>query len=267
MKVETSLIYLDEIIELTRLCILSGKVKNKENPVSAILIGGSETGKSEMINIFRDLDNTMIANDLSGRMIIDHIAPKVLNEGKTHILIPDFIKVLSHGKKVTQNCITMLNIATQEGLDNIVFYGLQKQFPKIVKFGVITAVTKEAYYVRKRYWEKIGFISRLMPISYEYSEATKRRIHEHIARGSPKHIIELSKKRPRKIEIPEIYANQIKAVSVAKSPFSTGFRLHKQLRVIAQTNALLNDRNVVNKEDIDKLLDYTKYIGTVFYEI
>jgi len=259
--------YLDEIIELTRLCILSGKVRNKENPVSAILIGTSETGKSEIINIFRDLDNTIIANDLSGRMVVDYLAPKILNEGKTHVLIPDFIKVLSHGKKVTQNCITMLNIATQEGLDNIVFYGLQKEFPKPVKFGVITAVTQEAYKVRKKYWEKIGFISRLMPISFTYSEATKRRIHEHIAKGSPKHYIELTKGKPRKIEIPKQYAEQIKVTSIAKSPFSTGFRLHKQLRLLAQTNALLNDRNTVNKEDIDKLLDYAKYIGTIFYEI
>ena len=95
-----------------------------------------------------DLKSVIWANDLSAHVIVDEIAPLV-EKGKTHILIPDLLKVLGHQKMVTRNTMTMLNSIMEEGLKNVMFYGTRKEFPQPVRCGVIAAITQDAYRVRE----------------------------------------------------------------------------------------------------------------------
>jgi hypothetical protein len=50
---------------------------------------------------------------------------------------------------VVRNTMTMLNAGMEEGLKNVMFYGTRKEFKEPVRFGVIAAITRDAYMARE----------------------------------------------------------------------------------------------------------------------
>ncbi len=109
----------EDLIKLVNLTILAGRVKNAK-PISMLLIGDTETGKTQILEVFMNLKSIIWANDLSAKIIVDEVAP-LAEKGKAHILIPDLLKVLSHQKVVARNTVTMLNSIMEEGLKNVMF--------------------------------------------------------------------------------------------------------------------------------------------------
>lgn len=164
MKISTRLIGVDDLIKIVNLTLLSGRVKNAR-PVSILLVSDTEMGKTQILEVFMNLKPVIWANDLSAHVIVDEIAPEV-EKGKTHILVPDLLKVLGHQKMVTRNTMTMLNSIMEEGLKNVMFYGTRRDFKKPVRCGVIAAITREAYTAREKYWNSIGFVGRCIPVSF-----------------------------------------------------------------------------------------------------
>jgi len=255
LKVPTRLIEVDDLIKLVNLALLTGRVKNAK-PFSMLLIADTETGKTQILEVFMNLKSIIWANDLSAKIIVDVVAPLV-EKGVTHILIPDLLKILSHQKVVVKNTITMLNSLMEEGLKSVMFYGTQKEFKQPVRCGVIAAITRPAFRAREQYWKDIGFVGRCMLVSFSYSDATKLKIHEHIRKGFPAKtrfmnfdsrlisskssiltLVEITTGRPTRVEIQAKIARRVQDLAVAKTPFSTGFRIHKQLRALVQAHAL-----------------------------
>ena len=206
------------------------------------------------------------ANDLSAHVIVDEVAPQV-EKGKTHILIPDLLKVLGHQRVVTRNTMTMLNSIMEEGLKNVMFYGTRKEFPHPVRCGVITAITRDAYNAREKHWKSIGFVGRCLIVSFSYSEKTKVKIHEHIRNGFPAKTIAVITGRPTTVEIPKHIAEKIQDLAIARTPFRTGFRLHKQLRSLLQAHALYFGGSKVRNEDFEEIRRLSKFMNVDFNEI
>jgi len=200
------------------------------------------------------------------RVIVDEIAPAI-EKGKTHILIPDFLKVLGHQKMVTRNTMTMLNPIMEEGLKNVMFYGTRKEFKEPVRCGIIAALTKDAYNSREKYWSSIGFVGRCIPVSYSYSTATKLKIHEHIRKGFPPKMIDIITGRRTKVEIPSNVAEKVQSLAISRTPFSTGFRLHKQLRSLVQAQALYSGRSKVKMDDFQEIRRLAKFMNLNFRKI
>lgn len=265
MKISTRLIEVDDLIKLVNLAILTGRVKNAR-PVSMLLLGDTETGKTQILEVFMSLKPVIWANDLSAHVIVDEVAPQV-EKGKTHILIPDLLKVLGHQKVVTRNTMTMLNAIMEEGLKNVMFYGTRKEFSYPVRCGVIAAITKDGYTARERHWKSIGFVGRCIPVSYSYSEETKSKIHEHIRKGFPTKMIEIITGRPMNGEIPSKIAEKLQDLAIARTPFSTGFRLHKQLRALVQAHTLYCGRSKVKVEDFEEIRRLSKFMNLDYHQI
>jgi hypothetical protein len=265
LKAQTRLINVDDLIKLVNLAILTGRVKNAK-PVSMLLIGDTETGKTQILEVFMNLGPVIWANDLSAHVIVDEVAPEV-EKGRTHILIPDLLKVLGHQKMVTRNTMTMLNAIMEEGLKNVMFYGTRKEFSQPVRCGAIAAITRDAYRARERYWSGIGFVGRCIPVSFSYSKATKLRIHEHIRKGFPSKMIEIVKGKPTVVDIPSKIAEKIQRLAIAKTPFSTGFRIHKQLRALVQAHALYSGRAKVEMDDFEEIKRLSKFLNLNFSKI
>jgi hypothetical protein len=240
-------------------------VKNAKS-VSMLLIGDTETGKTQILEVFMNLRPVTWANDLSPHVIVDEVAPAV-EKGKTHILIPDLLKVLGHNKVVTRNTMTMLNSIMEERLKNVMFYGTRKEFRRPVRCGVIAAITREAFAARERYWSIIGFVGRCIPISYSYSKATKLTIHEHIKKGFPPKMLEIITSRRTKVEIPSAIANKVQHLAISRTPFSKGFRLNKQLRSLVQAEALCSRRSVVKSDDFEEIRRLSKFMNLDFRKI
>lgn len=265
MRVSTRLIEVDDLIKLVNLALLTGRLKNAK-PISMLLIGDTETGKTQILEVFMNLKSVIWANDLSAHVIVDEVAPQV-EKGKTHILIPDLLKILGHQKVVTRNTITMLNSIIEEGLKNVMFYGTRKEFKRPVRCGVIAAITRPAYHAREKYWKGIGFVGRCIIVSYSYSEATKLRIHEHIRKSFPARTIEIMTGKKTQVEIPAKIARRIEALAIAETPFSTGFRVHKQMRALVQAHALYCGRSKVKAEDFEEIRRLSKFMNLDFHQI
>jgi hypothetical protein len=259
------LIQVDDLIIIVNLVLLTGRIINAR-PVSALLVSDTETGKTQVCEVFMNLKPVIWANDLSAHVIVDEIAPQV-EKGKTHIIIPDLLKVLGHQKMVTRNTMTMLNSIMEEGLKNVMFYGTRKEFKNPVRCGVVAAITKDAYAARERYWNSIGFVGRCIPVSFSYSEDSKLKIHEHIRRGFPPRVVEIVTGKRVNVEIPPRMAEKVQDLAIARTPFSTGFRLHKQLRALVQAHALYCDREKVTREDFEEMRRLSKFMNLNFPEV
>lgn len=262
MKVQTGLIEVDDLIKLVNLTILTGRVRDGKR-ISMLLVGDTETGKTQILEVFMNLKPVIWANDLSAKIIVMDVAPQV-EKGKTHILIPDFLKILGHQKVVARNTITMLNAITEEGLKNVMFYGSQKEFKQPVKCGVIAAITKSGYMAREQYWKGIGFVGRCIPVSFSYSDETKMKIHEHIRTGFPSKTIDVITGMSANVEIPQAIGERVQGLVLDSAPCSTGFRLHKQMRALVQAHALYRGRSIVTEEDFEEIRRLSKYMNLDF---
>jgi translation elongation factor EF-1alpha len=74
------------------------------------------------------------------------------------------------------------------------------------------------------------------------------------------------------ILLPKNLAKEIEKISAGiliklKEQNTTGFRLLRQLQVLAMANALINKRNMVIEQDIDTIKEITKYINFNFEEL
>ena len=265
MRIRTGLIEVDDLIKLVNLALLTGRVKNSKR-VSMLLIADTETGKTQILEVFMHLRTVIWANDLSAHVIVDEVAPQV-EQGKTHILIPDLLKVLAHQKVVTKNTMTMLNSIMEEGIKNVMFYGTRREFQQPVKCGVMAAITRSGYNAREKYWKNIGFVGRCIPVSFSYSDKTKSKIHEHIRKGVPSKIVEVIAGRLTNVEIPQKIARRIQDLAIARTPFSTGFRLHKQLRALVQAHALFCNRSEATDEDFEEIRRLSRFMNLDFSPI
>ena len=155
----------------------------------------------------------------------------------------------------------------EEGLKNVMFYGTRKEFQKPVKCGVISAITRAGYSAREKYWKNIGFVGRCIPISFSYSEETKLMIHEYIRKGFPSKIIQVITGKATKVEIPPGIANRVQDLAIARTPFSTGFRFHKQLRSLIQAEALYSGRTKATKDDFEELRRLSRFVNLDFSQI
>jgi hypothetical protein len=275
-----------EMIEkLVELILISGFVKDNQAPLSLILIAEAESGKTKIIQSL-NCPRTLETSDLSAKAISEIILPKIDNdkEGITHIIIPDFIKVLAHKSVVVQSTMAFLNALMEEGIEQQLFYGSVFKLSKNRKCGLLTSVTSDYYFKSFRSWHEIGFTSRFIHCSFEYSNETIQEIHKAIKENKTfDEYRKMKKITPKVIEIPNEIANKLNIiiqetlnnqrenkirirVKGGKQQYITlgnyGFRLHKQMRKLLKAIALKNHRTKVNWSDLDNelipLLDYIR---------
>jgi hypothetical protein len=132
---------------------------------------------------------------------------------------------------------------------------------------VIAAITKDAFKAREDHWKSIDFVGRCLLVSFSYSEGTKLKIHEHIRKGFPSKTIEIIIAKATKVEIPSRITEKVQDLAIARTPFSTGFRLHKQLRALIQAHALYCGRVKVNMEDFEEIRRLSKFMNLDYYQI
>lgn len=142
-----------------------------------------------------------------------------------------------------------------------------EEFDEPVRCGAIAAITRDGYSSRENHWNSIGFVGRCIPVSFSYSEKTKLKIHEHIKRGFPSKTIHIIEGKQTKIDIPARIAEKVQDLVIARTPFSTGFRLHKQLRALVQAHALYCGRTKVKREDFEEVRGLSRFINLDFNQI
>ena len=66
---------------------------------------------------------------------------------------------------------------------------------------------------------------------------------------------------PTNVEIPPELGLRIQELAIGTEPFSTGFRLHKQLRSLLQAEAFHNQRTIATTADFEEIVHLSRFMN------
>jgi hypothetical protein len=263
---------------------MSGYIKREISPISLMLIAPPEHNKTSILKSFENVKNVLYSTDLSQKPLTEFIK-RADNEKYYHIIVPDFIKVVAHNKITSTSTVTSLNSLIEEGIQHSNYYGQEIHLKHNVKMGLITSITPDLYRQQFKMWNDIGFLSRFIPISYEYSPETRIKINQMIKGDGHEDMDtefeKLKRVGQKVISINsdvgsgiELFVSQIVdklnkyevVMYMGNARYKIklniqGFRLHKQLRLLAQAIAFDKGLNEVNYECLMELRELLEYIA------
>lgn len=259
------MIRLGEIEYLIRLGVYSPFVRG-ERSVSMVLCAPSEHGKSEILKKFINISTVKISSNFDTTVFLDIVPEIELRKLKT-LMILDFLRVTKRKYSTQANSLTILSALIEEGWHGNLPLG--RRVDKPIRANLITALTEDDLRDKRHKWAKTGFLSRLLPITYRYRDETKSMIREYIK--DRKYIddtlleFELPP-QPLDIELPHDIANKLESISldITNSTNLLGFRLQRQLQVLAMSNALMSGRIMVTEDDYKVIKRVSKHINFRF---
>lgn len=255
------MIKVDELKELIRTALFTGYVAD-EKPLSIMFVADVGSGKSEILNSFRINDNIAFFTDVTYMGLI-----KLLEENKEvrHIVIPDFLKITMKKKSTTENITSCFNAMMEEGLDKISMMGQSFDF-KGKKAGLITATTRGSFDQYKKRWKSMGFLSRMLIVSFGYTDETIKEIFDYIYK---REYLNNSKLKRENLPIRNIDVKFPPQLAKKLKDKNTDFRRQKQLQTLAMARALMDNRPVleVTEEDIKKVNEFKRFLNLDFTKI
>ena len=256
---------IEPVIDILKRIVASGFIKNAE-PLSALIIAPVGAGKTTNLKKISINKNILALSDVTPyglTMLLGEIETK----GITHLVIFDLVQPMSRNRSVVNNLIGFLNSLIEEGIFRISTGVMQIKKP--VKLGLITCTTDKEIKDKRRGWLGIGFISRLIPISFKYTSTDVTQILEDLAEQKIKGIEyeKLKDKRKEIKENPTVFKMLIPYAEKMVSEGALPFRNLKQLQVMLMANALLRGDNKVLKEDFEWFKSIVKYLNYDMHEL
>lgn len=285
------MIAVDKILDIVKTTIYSGSLKN-EKPLSVILIASVGGGKSEILrktytppkvtpfmvevddkknkgkkyseerNHVEQIGSVFYTTDSTPYTLYSRYS-KLLRSGQIkHIVIPDLLSILTKSKDVMPDTIRFYNCLIEEGIYRIESKNSNFVVETPVQIGLISAVSQQDFAVRSQTqaWGALGFLSRVLPVSWSYLPSTGTQILDSIFRHEYHHEepFNLTLPGPTLVTIDEKYMPDIEAMALELKDDSDdlGARRMKQLMTFLMSTALMNKRDYVTDYDFDKLIEY-----------
>jgi hypothetical protein len=221
-----------------------------EKPVGMFLLAAPGTGKSTLLTRFIS-DHQVIVNDMTGRGL-EELCKEMANRKAGVVVIPDLLRLMARPRG-WQAFQTLANIVLEEGLEGIKRFDVNLKFSRPVNFGILTAMTVDAFRASRRFLERSGFLSRFGVFAFKYEAEDQARIESLIAGGDKTDEIKylISPKELTEVKIPAELSEQVRFIGKTcgngKSPH---FRSIKFMRRLMKANALMNGRTEINQEDL-----------------
>lgn len=276
---EKKLIKLEKVTKLLELAFYSAYIKD-EQPVSALVTAPPEAGKTQGVMRFAGNQGIVVLTDCTAYGIMRDYGASIKEKKVRHLVIPDLVRPLSRSKDTVHSLVAFLNAIIEEGVVSISTYaeklgvpeGKDKEQPIPVKCGLVATLAKDILEDGRHQWSSMGFMSRLLPISYEYSTSTKLEIHKSIANRDYKSDELITLNFPTedialKLELKEAQELMLLSGQLAEgnAEKTYGFRLQKHIQRLAMANALKQNRDVVNTEDVQLLQELSDCINLAYY--
>lgn len=257
------MIGIESIAEALKIAYQSVYVKG-EIPLSMILLADTDSGKSNLIlNYIPKVEHLCVEklSDASATGLYRAVKDKT---DPVAIVIPDFHAVVSHKASVVEGTINALMSLLQDGVMKVSVGPQESLELKGKRANLITAMTPGIMAGRAGKWRKLGFMRRLLPIHYTYSPATAARIHDSIRSGEYHYDMpdfKLAITTPQVVKIPHPLDSEIQnlAITVSATLENRGFTAHKFFRVFCQSRALSKKRNIVTRDDVQALMEFSKF--------
>lgn len=280
----TELVGTDTLQDFVELCLWSAYVKD-ERPVSALILASPERAKTEILKKYRLNKGVACFDDATAFGIYMEESSRIHNRELKTILFPDLTTPLQRKHHTVNTLLSFLNSIIEEGIVRVSTFYTYTSFggihrPKDVvglRVNMVAGITISSFWSKKRTMEKIGFITRIVPFSYNYDLGLLKKIfksimdEEHIHRAVSE--IELDfPSEERTVKFPfniNIYLNMIRkriVKSISREYETRGFRitgirLFKNIRTLAKASALRQGRKIVNKYDFQRIEHLSQWMN------
>ena len=261
-----------ELLELLKITLFTGYIAG-ERPNSLLITAKVESGKTQLVSKMRANRGVLYLTDATPVGITRHYADALFSQQIRHIIIPDLLVPLSRFRDTVASFVAFFNALIEEGVVEI-----RTQFINVVpqkmptKCGLITTIAPSYLMDARHKWSGIGFLSRLLPISYSYSTSSVIQILESIVDH------EYYGDKGIKLQLPTQdiqvgcaaeYGRRILPYTnrLATAANLYGFRLQKQLQVAMMGSALAEGRTSVRESDFEKVAQLTNFINLDYTSI
>lgn len=260
---------------MIKYALISTHIKRDISPLSIMLIAPPEQNKTRILLQFAKVQWAETVENISAKPLDQLIVQQGKRQKIHHVIILDFIRTLQH-KPIVVDALsgTLLNLI-DEGCKTSIYYGQEFKLKHRIQMGIITGITPPLFRKHFSKWNENGFITRFLPISYQYSESTKNEVMNFIAHGIPeivnKTIITIENRGFKDIQINDEMASgilfytdrlveRLRTFHVIHRHGLTshnvyldmqGFRLQKMLRLLAKSIAYYNGNDSVTFEDLN----------------
>lgn len=255
------LIKLGPVIEIVRTAIWSGRIAD-ERPVSVMLIAEQESAKTEVLKYFSGTSTLRYFSDLTSKGI-NPLKGDIERGRIRHLVLMDLVRIVSHGKATSERTLQTLATLMEEGESASSDPGSMLVWDNFPKIGCLMGITTPYFNSRRAHWRKTGFLTRFIPVCYSYNSGTVMDIHKSIAKGKgfPKPNPEKLPEFPNAVVIPKAIADEIaiRARMIGQEMETYGFRYHRVFRALVKSTARLRGSGEVNKEDLEKVLSWSKF--------
>ena len=281
------MIGINTILGLLELVVLTGYIRGKQ-PVSGLVTAPPEAGKTSMVMKFAPNAGLVVLTDCTAYGIMRDYGESITQGRVKHLVIPDLIKPMSRGRDTVHSLVAFLNALIEEGIGSISTYaervGVQNQENAAqnrlpIRCGLITTMAQGILLDGRHHWARMGFMSRMLPISYTYNASTQLDIHRSIANREylsdtpiqldlPPENVEIRLQSPQTDELITLASGLSSIIASTNNPERVyGFRLQRHLQRLTMASALKHGRDIVNQEDVDYLRSLSGCINLEYYPL
>lgn len=239
------------ITEILKRVVASGYLKNGF-PLSALVVAPVGAGKT--VALKKVLGKSILGLSDCTPYGITKLLPEIRAKNIKHIIIFDLVEPMSRNRSTVNSLIGFLNSLIEEGIFKISTGFMTVNEP--LKLGLISSTTSTEIRDKRKGWLGIGFISRMIPISFSYTNVDIIQILENLAQEKYKDILpEVLNLREKDIkeneEINQMLIPYAQELDTHDSNKPLPFRRINQLKILLSANALINNRKEVTKEDFE----------------
>jgi hypothetical protein len=254
-------IRLEPIIEILQAAIWTGKIAD-ERPVSIMLVAKQESCKTECLKYFNGTPTLRYMSDLTARGLNPY--RQDIEGGKLrHLVLLDLVRILSHGRGVSDRTIQSIASLMEEGESETSDAGGTNRWENFPRIGCLMGITPEVFNSKRGKWRGTGFLTRFIPVNFEYSENTKHSVHMAIANGHKlplPHPVTMPAHECAIVIPPKHSLSLVKrSEELGRSMKTYGFRYQRALRALAKANARIGGRGEVNEMDISKVIIWSEF--------
>jgi hypothetical protein len=268
------LVQLEALKKLIECTILSTLIKD-EKPISLLIVALPESGKTTAMQLYKDTKGVLYLTEGTAFGIQTNYLRDIESGKIRTFIIPDLITPLAKQQATRQGFIAFFNSLIEEGVAKVATGFMLRNEAKEVKANMITAVTKGVLEDNRHHWDRIGFMSRFIVISYSYDDATIQRImkyyseHGYGNKGKPKKIKFKVPAREIDVDLPVEIAEKLTpvAMKIGKIYSNYGIRAKVNFRCLLKCIAWLNRRTVVNEDDFDEFLHLARFMNLEYHPI
>lgn len=158
----------------------------EEKPLSLLVTAKVESGKTAIAVKFKDNSKIKYLTDATAFSIWRDLSDQIEKGEIKHFVFPDLLTPFSRSRDTVDSFIMFLTNLIEEGIAEVHSGFLQEGgiiLEAPTSIGIIGCVASgDLTQTRYGWWTRVGFMSRLLPVSYTYSSSTVDEIKDSIAR-------------------------------------------------------------------------------------